>query len=71
VTPPDIALWAKVSSLDLSAKEDGVAYAAIDGHRIDDFQPHVCARATAARAGRRSIRACPAIISSAWCAPIR
>jgi photosystem II stability/assembly factor-like uncharacterized protein len=41
VTPPGIALWAKVSSLDLSAKQDGVAYAAIDGHRIDDFQPHI------------------------------
>jgi len=41
ITPPNIALWAKVSSLDLSPREDGVAYAAIDGHRIDDFQPHV------------------------------
>ncbi len=41
VTPPGVALWAKVSSLDLSVQEDGVAYAAIDGHRIDDFQPHV------------------------------
>ena len=41
ITPPNIALWAKVSSLDLSAKQDGVAYAAIDGHRIDDFQPHI------------------------------
>jgi len=41
VTPPTIALWAKVQSLDLSPREDGVAYAAVDGHRIDDFQPHV------------------------------
>jgi photosystem II stability/assembly factor-like uncharacterized protein len=41
VTPPNIALWAKVQSIDLSAKENGVAYAAVDGHRIDDFQPHV------------------------------
>jgi photosystem II stability/assembly factor-like uncharacterized protein len=41
VTPPGISLWAKVSSLDLSMKEDGVAYASVDGHRIDDFQPHV------------------------------
>jgi photosystem II stability/assembly factor-like uncharacterized protein len=41
VTPPSISLWAKISSVDLSAKEDGVAYAAVDGHRIDDFQPHV------------------------------
>ena len=41
VTPPVIPVWGKIASVDLSAKEDGVAYAAIDGHRIDDFQPHV------------------------------
>ncbi|MBU6297644.1 MAG: hypothetical protein KGJ79_04410 [Alphaproteobacteria bacterium] len=41
VTPPSIALWAKVASLDVSALADGVAYAAVDGHRLDDFQPHV------------------------------
>jgi photosystem II stability/assembly factor-like uncharacterized protein len=41
VTPPAIPLWAKVSTLDVSPLEDGVAYAAIDGQRLDDFQPHV------------------------------
>jgi photosystem II stability/assembly factor-like uncharacterized protein len=41
VTPPSIPGWAKVRMLDLSPLENGVAYAAIDGHRIDDFQPHV------------------------------
>ena len=41
VTPPAIPLWAKVASLDVSALEDGTAYAAIDGQRLDDFQPHV------------------------------
>jgi photosystem II stability/assembly factor-like uncharacterized protein len=41
LTPLGIALWAKVQALDVSALEDGVAYAVIDGHRIDDFQPHV------------------------------
>ena len=41
ITPPGVALWAKIASLDVSATEDGVAYAAVDGHRIDDFQPHV------------------------------
>ena len=43
VTPPTIPVWAKVRTLEISAMEDGVAYAAIDGHRIDDFQPHVLA----------------------------
>jgi hypothetical protein len=41
VTPPSVPLWAKVRTLDVSALVDGVAYAAIDGHRIDDFQPHI------------------------------
>ena len=41
VTPRGIPVWAKISTIDVSPLEDGVAYAAIDGHRIDDFQPHV------------------------------
>jgi photosystem II stability/assembly factor-like uncharacterized protein len=41
VTPPSVPLWAKVATLDVSALEDGVAYAVIDGQRLDDFQPHI------------------------------
>lgn len=41
VTPPAIPVWAKVASIDISSRTDGVAYATVDGHRIDDFQPHV------------------------------
>ncbi|MGC1304289.1 MAG: hypothetical protein WA840_18130, partial [Caulobacteraceae bacterium] len=41
VTPPNLPAWAKVSTLDVSALKDGTAYAAIDGQRLDDFQPHV------------------------------
>lgn len=41
VTPPAIPLWAKVQNIDVSTEEDGVAYAAVDAHRIDDFSPHV------------------------------
>jgi photosystem II stability/assembly factor-like uncharacterized protein len=43
ITPPAAALYARISSIDLSAQEDGVAYVAIDGQRLDDFQPHVMA----------------------------
>jgi photosystem II stability/assembly factor-like uncharacterized protein len=39
VTPPGLPAWAKVSSLDVSAIEDGTAYAAVDNHRQDDFTP--------------------------------
>jgi photosystem II stability/assembly factor-like uncharacterized protein len=41
VTPPAIPLWAKVQNIDVSALQDGVAYAAVDAHRIDDFAPHI------------------------------
>jgi photosystem II stability/assembly factor-like uncharacterized protein len=41
VTPSSVPLWAKISTIDVSLLADGVAYAAIDGHRIDDFQPRI------------------------------
>jgi photosystem II stability/assembly factor-like uncharacterized protein len=41
VTPNAVALWAKIAAIDLSALRPGVAYVAVDGHRLDDFQPHV------------------------------
>jgi len=40
VTPPNLPSWAKVASIDLSDLADGVAYAAIDNQRLDDFEPH-------------------------------
>ena len=43
VTPSTIPEWAKVSSLDPSPIEDGVAYAAIDNHRQGDHSAHVLA----------------------------
>ena len=43
VTPPQIPAWAKIATLDVSDLDDGVAYAAVDGQRLDDFQPHVWA----------------------------
>ena len=43
VTPPQVADWQKVQTLDASALQDGVAYAAVDGQRLDDFQPHLLA----------------------------
>jgi photosystem II stability/assembly factor-like uncharacterized protein len=39
VTPKGLPVWGKVASLDLSAQEPGVAYAAVDTHRLDDFTP--------------------------------
>lgn len=41
VTPPKIAEWAKIASIDVSALEDGVAYVSVDAQRLDDFEPHL------------------------------
>lgn len=40
VTPEEVPVWAKVSTVDVSAIEAGTAYIAVDNHRQDDFEPH-------------------------------
>jgi len=40
VTPKGLPEWAQVSSLDVSLLQAGTAYAAVDNHRQDDFNPH-------------------------------
>ncbi len=41
VTPKDVPHWAKISTVEPSALEPGVAYVAVDNHRQDDFRPLV------------------------------
>jgi photosystem II stability/assembly factor-like uncharacterized protein len=41
VTPPQVPEWAKIAAIDVSAREDGVAYVAVDNQRQSDVQPHV------------------------------
>ena len=33
--------WSKIAGIDLSPLDPATAFVAVDGHRIDDFQPHV------------------------------
>jgi photosystem II stability/assembly factor-like uncharacterized protein len=40
-TLPGIRPWSKVASIDLSALDPQTAYVAVDGHRIDDWRPHI------------------------------
>jgi photosystem II stability/assembly factor-like uncharacterized protein len=40
VTPGGLPVWAKVSTIDVSAIDPGAAYVAVDNHRQDDFAPH-------------------------------
>ena len=39
VTPKGVPLWAKISSIDVSAIDPGAAYIAVDNHRQDDVSP--------------------------------
>jgi photosystem II stability/assembly factor-like uncharacterized protein len=39
VTPKDVPVWAKISTIDVSAIDPGTAYIAVDNHRQDDFSP--------------------------------
>jgi len=39
VTPPGLPVWSKIASLEASPLEAGTAYAAVDGHRLDDLAP--------------------------------
>ena len=38
---PGIKPWSKISSIDQSVADRATAYVAVDGQRIDDFEPHV------------------------------
>ncbi len=41
VTPPDLPKWSRVSIIEASPHEAGVAYVAVDRHREDDFAPYL------------------------------
>ncbi|MGE5900301.1 hypothetical protein ACQJ1F_27075, partial [Klebsiella pneumoniae] len=41
VTPAALNAWSKVGTIEPSHFDAGVAYAAIDRHRLDDVAPHI------------------------------
>ena len=41
VTPRGLPAWAKVSTIDVSEVQDGVAYVAVDNQRQDDIAPYI------------------------------
>ncbi len=41
VTPREITAWSKVTHIEASHFEPGIAYAAVDRHRLDDLQPYL------------------------------
>ena len=41
VTPPGLSDWSKITTIEASHFNAGVAYAAVDRHRLDDNQPYL------------------------------
>jgi photosystem II stability/assembly factor-like uncharacterized protein len=41
VTPAEVTAWSKVTHIEASHTEAGTAYAAVDRHRLDDYQPYL------------------------------
>ncbi len=41
VTPPGLSAWSKISMIEASRFDAGVAYAAVDRHRLDDYKPYI------------------------------
>jgi photosystem II stability/assembly factor-like uncharacterized protein len=41
VSPPGLSDWSKITHIEASHFQDGVAYAAVDRHRLDDYKPYL------------------------------
>ncbi len=41
VTPPGLSAWSKISMIEASRFDPGIAYAAVDRHRLDDYKPYI------------------------------
>lgn len=41
VTPPEVTSWSKVTHIEASHSDSGTAYAAVDRHRLEDYQPYL------------------------------
>ena len=41
VTPKELTAWSKVATLEASHFDEKIAYAAVDRHRLDDYQPYI------------------------------
>ena len=59
VTPPAVNAWSRVTTIEASHLNMNEAYASVDRHQLNDFNPHIYRTRDAARPGRRSPAACP------------
>jgi len=60
ITPRDMPEWGLVSIIDESAHEPGVAYAAVNRYKLDDFSPYIFKTRDYGRTWRKIVRGIPA-----------
>jgi photosystem II stability/assembly factor-like uncharacterized protein len=60
VTPPELTAWSKVVMMDASHFEVEEAYAAIDRHRLEDYEPHAYRTRDGGRTWQRITNGLPA-----------
>lgn len=70
---PGVKPWSKISSIDQSYRDRSTAYVAVDGQRIDDFEPHVMRTHDGGRTWQEASAGLPAgqIVSVVRADPIR
>ncbi len=66
VTPRELTGWSRVTTVEASHGDAKVAYASVDRHQLQDFEPYITARATPGKAGRRLRMACRAASTCTW-----
>jgi photosystem II stability/assembly factor-like uncharacterized protein len=72
-TLPGIRPWSKIASIDISTLDPATAYVAVDGHRIDDWAPHVLRTHDGGKSWTEVTRGLPAgqIVTSVRSDPVR
>ncbi|MEO7635779.1 MAG: hypothetical protein ABIS38_09070 [Sphingomicrobium sp.] len=70
---PGVSPWSKISSIDQSYRDRATAYVAVDGQRIDDFEPHVLRTHDGGRTWREVANGLPAgqVVSVVRADPVR
>jgi hypothetical protein len=59
VTPPGLTSWSKVAMLEASHFEVNEAYAAVERHQLQDYEPHIYRTRDSGKTGPRSRMDCP------------
>ncbi len=59
VTPPDVGPWNKIGILEASHFDANTAYAAVDRHRLEDYQPYIYRTRDAGRTWQKIISGLP------------